>query len=284
MATINGQFTITFTANESANSADYVISGATSATGSVVISCTAPIPGPCSFTVPVTYDTPSCDELTIDVTLYSDCDPDNTITYSQTFPLNEGCVTYRLLCDKAPEGCQGFNTTELCPTCTVRNVSTVIDSLATINPSATPPLNVPRDFIPYGTELFFCYSDVTQIRQQLNLNDWVFEPYPDGCCWECRRYSFLFNPAELTYSTPNTPPFPAGVRTLPDVFPSIIGTECNDEYHCYIPFKYVLNPAGYYGNDISQPIVVQACLRKDSYTIIGAKYGVGVTDLGPCSI
>ncbi len=282
MPAINGQFTVTFTANETANTVDYIISGAAVDSGSILINCTG-IPGPCSVTIPVIYNTPSCDELTLEVLIYSDCDSENYVEQTQTFSLAQGCTTYKLTCDKAPEGCEGFNTTELCPTCTGRGVSTVIDSLATINPSSIPPLNAPRDFIPYGAELFFCYSSVTQIRQELNLNEWKFEPYPEGCCWECRRYSFVFNINELTYSTPNTPPWQPGVRVLPDVFPSIIATECNDEYNCYIPYKYVLNPS-IIGIDSIQPVVVQACLRKDSYTIIGAKYGVGITDLGPCSI
>jgi hypothetical protein len=285
MPTINGQFTITFTANEAANTVDYLISGAAVASGTVSVNCTGvPPAAPCSVTLPVvTYDDPSCDEITIEVTIYSDCDPDNSVTKTQTFNFNQGCITYALKCNKNPEGCEAFNTTAICPSCDPLPSSSAIniDSLGTVNSLVSPPINALRDFIPYNSTFYFCYDDVTRIAQELNPNDWTIEPYPEGCCWECRMYSFIFSPLELSYSTPNNPPFPPGVRGLPDVFPMVVGTECDDETNCYRPYRKVIDPSGYIV-PIIEPI--QVCMRVNSYTIVGNKYPVTVTDMGPCGI
>lgn len=276
MPTINGQFTVTFTANESANSADYVISGATSATGSVAISCASPIPGPCSFTIPITYDAPSCDELVIEVVIYSDCDPDNFITQTQTFYLDEGCSTYKLKCTN-PSGCKSFDTTPLCPTCQYVPFQSALITTSSSDTFNDPPLEIINDYIPSGSEFSFCYSDLTNISQELDLNSWTIQPDPDGCCWECRLYTFTFDPKEMSWYSPGQP---SGVRIFPDVYPTIVGTRCDPETGCYVPFKQFIYPDVY---GIYSTPVVSFCLRKGSYTIVGNKFNVNVVNVAACN-
>lgn len=278
MPTINGQFTVTWTANETANTVDYVISGAVSDSGTESINCTG-IPGPCSVTIPVTYDTPACDSIVIDVSIYSDCDPENAITFTQSFPLDQGCGTYKLQCI-APRGCGNFDTTSLCPTCEeYPSLShAVIDSYST-NPQFDPPdvqQVTTNGYLPGQTAYRFCYSDLTAIQQELDPASWTISPDPDKCCWECRTYQFIFNVKELNGVN-------QGIRLFPDIYPAIIGTSCDNELGCYVPIQINLFPFGAnYNPFVSQ--VRTACLRKDSYTIIGNYFPVTVNDLGPCSI
>lgn len=275
MPTINGQFTVTFTANETANTVDYTISGAVSASGTVTVNCTG-IPGPCSVTIPVTYDTPSCDELVIEVIIYSDCDPDNSITQTQVFPLDGGCSTYTLKCID-PSGCTGFDTTALCPTCEYVPFQSAVITTSSSDTLNDPPLEVINDYIPFGSEFSFCYSDLTNINQELDLDSWTIEPDPDGCCWECRLYTFTFDPKEMSWYSPGQS---SGVRVFPDVYPTIVGTLCEPETGCYVPFKQFIYPDIY---GIYSTPVVSLCLRKGSYSIIGNKFNVNVVNVAACN-
>jgi hypothetical protein len=283
MPTINGEFTVTWTANSALNTVEYTITGVTpSLTGTLPVNCTN-IPGPCSVDIPITYTDPSCDTLTIEVIIYSDCDPDASITYTQSFPTdNQNCFMYEIECIYN-QGCTAFNTLDICPTCVqVPSASNgIIKTYSITYNNSDFNTAVQNNYIPYNSTLRFCYDDLTRFEQIYGppgaQEEYTIEPYSDGCCWECRTYQFTFDSDEIPHDFGDGP----GIRIFPNIYPQIVGTSCDEVNGCYTPKSIVAIPIS--NATVYQPYIYTACLRKNSYTIMGNVYNVTVADLGPCT-
>ena len=275
MPTLNGTITISFIPGSEDNTVNYTVNGVPGTPIAVSCAITVP-PTPCVVTLPtVTYDDPSCDTLVVEGIISPDCDPDIEVAFSQTYEFLQDCRTWTVTCINTDNGCNGFDSTPICPECIINEEvyynGGVVDTFSNdVDNAGDPPvfmLNAGNNFIPSGTSFNLCLSEPYTLAQSLDPDYWTieFNQDPENCCHECEAVEFTFDSRELL----------SGVREFPEIYPSIYFTTC--EEGCYRLTKFV------YFNDSIAPSFVR-CVRKNSWTIMGNKYPVTVNILSTCSI
>lgn len=256
-----GNVTISFFANSATNTVAYTVSGAgvdPPIVSTDVVVCPT-VPGPCSITIPITYDDPSCTNLLVEGEIY--CDEDDPVSFSQTVVISNPCRVFNIKCIKEdtngnPMDCLNFNTRQTCPDCLATDPDNAI--VTTYNtplfPDGTPNTltAIPANRIPHGAEFRFCYPENTVItRDPESFEITALEQNNDNCCYDCERRQFIITPAVYT------PPV-----SLETFVVNIVYTAC--EEGCYLPKNQIFLPKLVAG----EPYVFTACMVKDSWTVM----------------
>lgn len=276
----SGHFTINFFSNYTGDHIiTYTIYGCNtcSPTGPqppITFACTAN--QNCSLSIPVTYDDPSCDEVKISGYIRPDCAPEPGVPFSGAFPIDGGCRNYTVKCNSSSGQCQSFNTLQICPTCEEWDSCSAppggtgyqSDTWTTYSWTALSPqtgfMNATNK-IPTDAEFNLCYFGQPSLQQQLGP-DWTVTlntaaPTNDKpCCWECETLTFTFNPILI-----------ASYLVFPKIYPTIYYTACDavcedvPGVKCFATRHWIF----------TDPNVnsVTLCLRKDSWTVLGAVVG-----------
>lgn len=300
MATVTGNITVSFTSNWTGNHTiawsvtqcmTCPVPAPPALTGTVTVACTAG--STCTANIPITYDTPSCDIIAVTGTITPACSIVAGVPFQMSFNQDQGCRNYLIRCLNQ-QGCKGFDTTLICPDCDWNN-NAYFD---TYSYDSNVGGNVANNYIPWGTYFKLCYSEqqLTDIAQSLGLvyngtvplqnQEWIISLYTETpasvegepCCWECERRQWTFNP--------NSFPNDISTPTFPVVYPAIYYTACDGtldgQNQVCFQAKYKLMDALPGTNTFS------ACVRRNSWTVLGANSGQYVTSLvtsgPPCNI
>jgi hypothetical protein len=242
---------------------------------------------------------PSCNQVIITGTIR--CQTSVTGTpFSLTTNLNLNCKNYKLECIN-PNGCTGFNTDTICPTCTeLTGTECPLDFQNDFWSGYYPVnnVNVPvkNDKIPTGSIFNLCYDSLTKINQELgiggptaswsiSLNDELDPPSnpSDPCCWECERRTFTFQESVLSPNAGGAlPKYLPSNGGLNGTYPSIHYTSCDAECKDVTPTITCFGTRTFVYSD---PAIngITLCMRRGSYTVLNAVVGTDVIISPPVS-
>ena len=279
----SGNFTINFFSNYTGDHiVTYTIYGCDtcSPTGPqppITVPCTSG--ANCSLVIPVTYDTPSCDVIKINGFIRPDCAAEPGVFFSGQFPQDDSCRNYLIKCNDPQGYCESFNTLQICPECEewadgacaappggIQYQTDYWTTYSFVQTGPTTGFIADTQRIPTGTEFNLCYYNINEIQQALGP-DWTITLNTDNpdvdkpCCWECETLTFTFNPALIN----------SGPLVFPKIYPTVYYTACDavcedvPDEKCFAARHWVFdNPA------VNSKTI---CVRKDSWTVLGATVG-----------
>lgn len=310
MPIVNGTITISFTSNYAGtHTITYTIVNGTPASGTLTVTCGV---GPCQAYIPVTYNCPDCEILTIEGTILADCsdDPEDATPFGpKDFYLDQGCRNYKIEC-LGNAGCPPLVTGNICPECPEWNnivCAGTADGVTNgdiwgsfVNDTGLPTLVNTAASILKGQVFNLCYNadGVSSLNSYINSlpaaynlppssTTYVVSENPvDHCCWDCETITFTFDPALITPGNTNPALGPVYIDGVTP-YPTIYYTSCAESRECADPGSLAVKcfQARHWTFNKKDINSVTLCLRVGSWSIAyanGSYYTVTPNPTLPC--